>query len=55
MEKDLNFKIEDIYRNMDEKHTKKLLDEPSSSTNIGDSFLSTSICSCLLSCFLLCV
>lgn len=41
MERDINFKFEDIYINMDEKdekHTKKLLDESSSTSNIDPFF-----------------
>jgi len=37
MENSINLKFEDIYTNIDEKdekHTKKLLDEPSSTSNI---------------------
>lgn len=43
MERDINFKFEDIYSNMedkDEKHTKKLLDELSSTSNVNPFFCS---------------
>lgn len=52
MERDINFKFQDIYSNMeykDEKHTKKLLDDPSS-TAIYDPFLCSYFCSSLFYC-----
>ena len=41
MEREINFKFEDIYSNMDEKNnklTKNLLHEKSSNTNTSDPF-----------------
>ena len=55
MERDINFKFEDIYSNMDEKdekHTKKLLDEPSS-TIYAYTFCCSYFFNCLSSCYLL--
>jgi hypothetical protein len=52
MERDINFKFEDIYINMDEKdekHTKKLLDESSSTSNI-DPFFCSYFCNSLFNC-----
>lgn len=51
MERDINFKFEDIYSNMedkDEKHTKKLLDKPSSTSNIDPFFVVIFVIACFI-------